>query len=100
MSSGYAIGCTHHYIDPFPVATMTNTADLDSYVFEGASQESKDAHLEDFKHDLNDELAKIFPATSRPYNNVQVLLLCWEEADSNNHDDLLYFQKYLEKDFK
>lgn len=79
---------------------MASTADLDGYVFEGAPEENKDVHLENFKHDLNNKLARIFPRTGRPYNNVQVLLLCWEEADSNNYNDLLYFQKYLGEGFQ
>lgn len=99
MFPDYATCCTHRDIYTYPVATMASTTDIDSYVFEGTPEENKDAHLEKFKHDLNDELTRTFPTTPRPYDNVQVLLLCWEEADGNNHEDVVTFRNFLKNTF-
>ncbi len=99
MFPDYAICCIHRDIYTYPVATMASTTDIDSYVFEGTPEENKDAHLEKFKHDLNDELTRTFPTTPRPYDNVQVLLLCWEEADGNNHEDVVTFRNFLKNTF-
>jgi len=100
MFPDYAICCTHRDIYTYPVATMASTTDIDSYVFEGTPEENKDAHLEKFKHDLNDELTRTFPTTPRPYDNVQVLLLCWEEANGNNHEDVVTFRNFLKNTFR
>ncbi len=99
MFPDYATCCTHRDIYTYPVATMASTTDIDSYVFEGTPEENKDAHLEKFKHDLNDELTRTFPTTPRPYDNVQVLLLCWEEADGNNREDVVTFRNFLKNTF-
>lgn len=82
-----------------PIAAMATTTDLDRYVFESSPEKSKDVHLEDFKHGLNDEFARVFPTTERPYDNVQVLLLCWDEADSNNYEDVVTFRNFFKNSF-
>ena len=79
---------------------MTNTATSEGYVFEGVQEEFKDDRLEKFKHDLNNDLARTFQTKGRPYNNVQVLLLCWDQADSNNHEDVIMFKDFLENEFR
>ena len=39
--------------------------------------------LVDFRNDLK-ELSKAFPVSQRPYDRVNVLLLCWDETDQRN----------------
>ena len=81
------------------LARMATTDHLDNYVFEGTPEENKNARLEDFKQHLNNELARSFPVSLRPHDDVHVLLLCWKEADSDNINDVRNFQSYLKAHF-
>lgn len=63
-------------------------------------QKIQDKTLADFQKDVNDELNKAFATRIRPYDKVQVLLLYWETADSNNFQDLEVLKKFLESEYK
>ena len=75
-----------------------------THPFKGWLPDSSDTHKDhrnmlQFKKDLNHELEKALPSSTRPYENVHVLLLCWKNNDANNLKDMETLKAFLEKEF-
>ena len=77
------------------------THPLEDFIVEMDPRKVKPKHktLAGVQRDLSFELPKAFAINLRPYDAVQVLLLCWRSADSNNHQDLVLLKYCLEKYF-
>ena len=78
------------------------THPMTEYFLEGeqyASKNLRKASLDTLKHDLNDRLARALPTNVQPYAAVNVLLLSWEQNDSNNHLDCNDFRNFLEQEY-
>ncbi len=63
--------------------------------------EAKKRHkpMVEFQRDLNNELGKAFPTSQKPYDDVQVLLLCWDATDQANKKDLQLLSDFLIQEF-
>ena len=72
---------------------------LKDFIMDGEVPPGEHHELEQFMKDLNSQLAKAFPGEGKPYNKVQVLLLSWEKADSDNERDVDLFSEFLRNDF-
>ena len=77
------------------------THPFQDYLLEKDPSEVRPKHktLIEFQRDLNIELGKAFATNSHPYKKVNVLLLCWKTADSNNYADCEIFKTFLGREF-
>ena len=80
------------------MATSQNI-DMMDYIIEDAVEAAKDAIPEEYKKQFNNGLAKALSKAVRLPENVQVLLVCWKNAKSDNHKDLCHFKEYLKEKF-
>lgn len=72
---------------------------LKDFVMDGDASPAEHHDIERFMKDLNAQLLRPFLNQTRPYAKVQVLLLCWERADSDNDKDVYIFSEFLRREF-
>ena len=77
------------------------THPFEDYVVEEnpAKVAPKHRKLVDFQRDLDTELGKAFATSLHPYDQVHVLLLCWQTTDSDNLSALKALRDFLEQEF-
>lgn len=73
----------------------------DFVLLDSADSSSKKTHQRWFKltDDINQKLDASVAKSLRPYEKVNVMLICWEKADSNNLQDCTLFSKFLKDEF-